>query len=129
MLPLSIRRERNDIRFFWKCLNGKYEVNIIKYVFFSNSIDRSTRSSTDEGFLIKVPFCKTERFRKSYFNRIVYLWSSLPQNVRGYVNLESLMKYTDKILHVYLNNHFQETTLFCSMFLCCFCSNCRLFLN
>ena len=82
MLPLSMRRERNDIIFFWKCLNGKYEVDSSKYVFFSDSIDRCTRSSTDEGFLMKVPFCKTERFRKSYFNHIVYLWNSLPQNVR-----------------------------------------------
>ena len=116
MLPLSMRRERNDVIFFWKCLNGKYEVDISKYVFFSNSIDRctrSSRSSTDEGFLVKVFFCKTERFRKSYFPRIVYLWNSLPQNVRRDVNnyLESFMKDIDKILLVYLNNHFQEITL------------------
>ena len=78
---------------------------------------------------MKVPFCKTERFRKSYFNRIVYLWNSLPQDVRRDVNLESFMKDTDTILHVYLNNHFHETTLCCSMFLCCSCSNCRLLLN
>ena len=65
-----MRRERNDIICFWKCLNGKYEVDILKYVFFSN---RCTRRSTDEGFHMKVPFCKTERFRNSYFNRIVYL--------------------------------------------------------
>ena len=43
-------------------------------------VDRCTRSSTDEGFLMKVPFCKTEPLRKSYFNRIVYLWNSLPQD-------------------------------------------------
>ena len=92
-------------------------------------MDRCTRSSTDEGFIMKVPFCKTERFRKSYLNRIVYLWKFLPQNVRRDVDLESFMKGTDKILHVYLNIHFQETTLCCSMFLCCFFSNCRLLLN
>ena len=69
---------------------------------------------------MKVSFCKTERFRKSYFNRIVYLWNSLPQHVRRDVNLEAFMKDTDQILHVYLNNHSQETTLCCSMFLCCF---------
>ena len=91
--------------------------------------DRCTRSSTDEGFLTKVPFCKTEPFRKSYFNRIIYLWNSLPQNVRRDINLESFIKDTDQIMHVDLNNHFQETTLCCSMFLCCFCSNCRLLLN
>ena len=28
-------------------------------LFFSNNTDRGTRSSTDEGFLMKVPFCKT----------------------------------------------------------------------
>ena len=77
----------------------------------------------------KVPFCKTGRFRKSYFNRIVYLWNSLPQNIRREVTLESFMKDTDQILHVYLNNHFQETPLCWSMFLCCFCSNCGLLLN
>ena len=75
--------------------------------FFSNSIDRCTRSSTDGGFLMKVPFCRTKLFRKNYFNRIVYLWSSLPQNVRRDVNFKSFLKDTDQILHVYLINYIQ----------------------
>ena len=58
-----------------------------------------------------VPFCKSERFRNNYFNRIVYFWNSVPQKVRRDVNLESFMKYTDQLLHVYLNNHFQENAL------------------
>ena len=97
--------------------------------FFQTALTVVPAARTDEEFIMKVSFCKTERFRKSYFNRIVYSWTSLPQNVRRDVNLESFMKGTDNILHVYLNIYFQETTLCCSMFLCCFFSNCRLFLN
>ena len=60
-----MRRERNDIIFFWKCLNGKYEVDISIYVLFSNSIDRCTRSSTDKGFLVKVIFVKLNVLEKA----------------------------------------------------------------
>ena len=48
---------------------------------------------------MKVPFCKN-RFRKSHFNRIVYLCNSPPQKVRRDANLESFIK--DQILHVFL---------------------------
>ena len=60
-----MRRERNDIKSFWKCLNGKYEVDISKYVCFSNSIDRCTRSSTEEGFLMKLLFVKLSALEKA----------------------------------------------------------------
>ena len=78
--------------FFGSALMENTKSIFSKYVFFSNSIDRCTCSSTDEGFLMKVPLSKTERFRKSYFNhvnRIVYLsclWNSLPQAMRRDVN-------------------------------------------
>ena len=39
-----------------------------------------------------VPFCKTESFRKSYFNRVVYLWNSLPQKVRSAVDIKIFIK-------------------------------------
>ena len=76
ILPLTMRRKRNDLIFFGKCLRRIYEINVKNYVTFSNSIDRCTRSSRDEGFFMKVPFCKS--FRKSYFNRVIYIWNSLP---------------------------------------------------
>ena len=38
IFPLSMRREQNDIIVFWKCLNGKYEVYILKYVFFQTTL-------------------------------------------------------------------------------------------
>ena len=58
ILPLTMRRERNDLISFWKCLRGIYEIDVNNYVTFSNSIDRCTRSSRDEGFLMKVPSAK-----------------------------------------------------------------------
>ena len=52
--------------------DGMYKVDISKYVFFRNSIDRCTRSSTNKWFLMKAIFCKPGWFRKRFYN-IVYI--------------------------------------------------------
>ena len=71
-LIIIINETRSKLHsIFLEVPQWKIQSRYFKIFFFLNSIDRCTRSSTDEGFLMKVPFCKTERFRKSYFNRIV----------------------------------------------------------
>ena len=57
----------------FKCISGAYDLDINRYVKFCNSGSGqghpTTRSATDP-LLLKVPFCRTEAFKSSFFNRI-----------------------------------------------------------
>ena len=89
LLPLTLRRVQLNPPLFFKCITGAYDLDIDKYVKFCNSGSGqghpTTRSSTDP-LLLKVPFCRTEAFKSSFFNRIVSLWNQLPPNTRSSVS-------------------------------------------
>ena len=70
ILPLTMRREYNDIVFFWKCLYGNYDVDVVS--FFSDG-GCSTCNPLDSGFLMVPPLCRTDCFKRSFFNRIIFL--------------------------------------------------------
>ena len=85
----TLRREQFDLSLFFKCISGAYDLDINRYVKFCNSGSGqghpTTRSATDP-LLLKVPFCRTEAFKSSFFNRIVSLWNQLPLNTRSSVS-------------------------------------------
>ena len=121
MLPLTMRRELNDITFFWKCLHDMYSVDLSHYVNFSGSNTiHSTRSTTDTAFLMVPPLCRTEGFKRSFFNRIVPLWNSLPHSVRCIENLSTLKHVLKKIMFRALCTDFEIET-FDSWFIKCVC--------
>ena len=91
ILPLSMRREYTDIVFFWKCLYGNYDVDVNDFVSFFSDGGCSTRNSLDSGFLMVPPLCRTDCFKRSFFNRIVPMWNSLPSNVRHITNYSSFI--------------------------------------
>ena len=82
-------REQLDLSLFFKCISGVYDQDINRYVKFCNSGSGqghpTMRSATDP-LLLKVPFCRTEAFKSSFFNRIVSLWNQLPANTRSSVS-------------------------------------------
>ena len=43
MLPLTMRREYEDIVFFWKCLHGMYDINVYNSVKFYSDSQHVTR--------------------------------------------------------------------------------------
>ena len=86
ILPLTMRREYTDIVFFWKCLYGNYDVK--DFVSFFSDGGCSTRNSLDSGFLMVPPLCRTDCFKRSFFNRLV---PSLPSNVRHITNYSSFI--------------------------------------
>ena len=79
----------------FKCISGAYDLDINRYVQFCNSGSGqghpTTRSATDPP-LLKVPFCRTEAFKSSFFNRIVSLWNQLPPNTSGLLFLFLFLK-------------------------------------
>ena len=89
LLPLLHRREIKDLTTFYKLKSGLYNCDIDSYVAFCS--DTRLRS-TAQGKL-KTPRCRTELFKASFFNRIVYLWNNLPENVRTFSGSVGKFKY------------------------------------
>ena len=81
LLPLSYRRELSDLNFFFKCINNIYDLPISDYVKFTRDGIVNTRNNSDP-VLLCTPKCRTVAFSKTYFNRIVYTWNSLPLHLR-----------------------------------------------
>ena len=73
LLPLTYDREIKDLTFFFKLLNGFYDLNISNFVSFVSH--NRTRNCENPSLVLKVPSCKTSAFQSSFFNRIVPLWN------------------------------------------------------
>ena len=125
ILPLSMRREYTDIVFFWKCLYGNYDVDVNDFVSFFSDDGCSTRNSLDSGFLMVPPLCRTDCFKRSFFNRIVPMWNSLPSNVRHITNYFSFISSLKHLMFEKINTSFVSSDC-CSWFFKCMCCNCRL---
>ena len=80
LLPLSSRRELNDLNFFYRCKLGQYDLDVNKYVVFNsdNQQNRPTTRLSSDHLALSFQRCKTESHKQSYFNRIVPLWNQLP---------------------------------------------------
>ena len=77
LLPVSYWHELKDLVFFFKAVNGHYNIDITKFI-QPKVIVRSTRNSSSLDYLISK--CKTSTFQESYFIRTVKLWNSLPSS-------------------------------------------------
>ena len=82
LLPLSYDREMKDLTYFFKLLNGFYDLN--------------TRNCKNPSLVLKVPSCKTSSFQSSFFNRIVPLWNYMckiacPTDLRSLTMFKSFL--------------------------------------
>ena len=91
LLPLSYRREINDLCFFFRCKLELYELDLNHFVVFNYTLpDRPNTKSSDDPLLLVPQFCKTESHKASiglflcgiFFNRIVPMWNQLPLSIR-----------------------------------------------
>ena len=73
MLPLCYEREISDPVFFFKALHGFTDLDINTFVPFSNN--GRTRLCQNPSLTLKVPLCKSNTFKASYFNRIINKWN------------------------------------------------------
>ena len=79
LLPVSYWHEIRDLVFFFKVINGIYNIDITEFV-QPKIIIRSTRHSCSLDY--QPLKCRTSLFQRSYFNRTVKLWNSLSSSIR-----------------------------------------------
>ena len=115
ILPLSLRREVNDLVFLFKYLKGFISAD------FSSFIEMCTfnnRRDTGPVVILKSPIIRTETFMGSFFNRVCHLWNILPLHVRTSNSIVTFKKnvncfYTSKMEFYDIDNS------------CTFNSTCR----
>ena len=78
LLPLTYWHEIKDILFIHGCLNGKYNINIERFVKFAPETNH--RSWCHNNFVI--PRSRTKHFQQSFFIRSCRLWNSLPKELK-----------------------------------------------
>ena len=78
LLPLTYWHEIKDLLFIHGCLNGKYNINIERFVKFAPDTNR--RSWCHNNFVI--PRSRTKHFQQSFFVRSCRLWNSLPKELK-----------------------------------------------
>ena len=98
LLPLCYEREITDLVFFFKALYGSTDLDAKTFVSFTNN--SHTRLCQNPSLTLKVPLCKSNTFKASYFNRIVKLWNYackvLPPT--SFANLSSFKRCTSNYL-------------------------------
>ena len=80
LLPISMLLELNDLCFFVKSLKNKSSnnsFNISEYVSFIYSHNHTTSGTFSKLYIVQ-PCIKYNREKQFYFNRLPYLWISLP---------------------------------------------------
>ena len=96
LLPLSYDREMQDLTYFFKLLNGFYDLDISNFVSFVTH--NRTRNCKNPSLVLKVPSCKTSSLH-SFFNRIVPLWNyvckiACPADLRSLTLFKSFLSKT-----------------------------------
>ena len=96
ILPLEFRREVLDLCFFFKCLKGHIDFDVLSYVSFK-SYKYDMRNT--EAILAKGRF-RTDVFKFSFFNRIVNLWNGLPVAIR---TIDRVSLFSKKVNQFYIS--------------------------
>ena len=122
MLPLTYRREYLDMCMFYKILNNIIDINVANYVEFTSENIAFTRSTLDITKL-RIPKMSTALFQKTYFNRIVFLWNKLPENIRNMTKLATFKKYSYHHFMNLLHNYFDCENK-CTWAINCRCQKC-----
>ena len=123
LLPLSFRREISDVNFFFKCLNNLYSLAITNFVAFTRQGLVNTRANSDPNTLC-VPKCKTVLFSKTYFNRIVNTWNTLPLSLRSSNEFSVFKRNIHRYVKQFMFDNFNPDRV-CTWYLTCSCSYCR----
>ena len=122
MLPLTYRREYLDLCMFYKCVNNIYDINVADYVQFTRENLVFTRNSLDVTKL-RIPKTNTTLYQKTYFNRIVFLWNKLPEQIRASSEFVIFKKCTYEYFKDLLHNYFDCDNK-CTWSMNCRCQRC-----
>ena len=120
LLPLAMQLELNDICFFIKSLkltSSSNSFNISMYTSFSVN---PTRSGSYRKLV--QPLVKSNRDKQFYFNRLPYLWNSLPP-----IDLSlSLSSIRLKLIDIFWDSFLKSFNpdILCTYYFSCPCHNC-----
>lgn len=122
LLPISYWHELKDLVFFFKLINGFYDIDISQFV-SPKIVVRSTRSSSSLDYI--VPKCKTSLFQKSYFVKTVKLWNNLPHTTRTCQSVGAFKSALYNYYNAALDYNFDPDTISTWKSICFKCSNTR----
>ena len=123
-VPLSLWMECLDITFLIRCLKDQSSGKHFEIFNYMQLISSKTRSSSSYKLKCTIPPSKHSYNQTNFINfrRVVILWNSLP-----IIDLEQSTDVLKKKFKKFLWNHFLlhfNTTLTCTWFHTCPCSNC-----
>ncbi len=121
LLPLSYRREICDLLFFFKCINGLYDVDVNTSIRVRSN-DRLR--SGNAGLIFTQIACNTETFQSSYIPRTIRLWNSLPRDIRQCSDFIQFRKKVKLFYKSKLESAF-DPYVTCTWVSNCRCSRCR----
>ena len=121
-LPISYWFEIKDIMFFYKCKAGYYDLTVKDY-----STNHHIRFSSTDSY--RPNRCRTSSFRNLFFNRIVPLSNSLPEEIKSSLSIQSpklilYNHYTQKVNACFDVNRPRTWKTFCTKYRSCFMSCC-----
>ena len=120
MLPLAYRREYLDLCLFFKSYHTMPNTNAIDDISSSHRITRNMIN-----YSLSVPRTHTLLFQKLYFNRIVFLWNSLPVTIQNVTNINSFKSLLKKHF-ISLVQHYFDCNNTCTWSIKCRCNRCRI---
>ena len=119
LLPLMYYYELCDVLFFVKCIKcPDSSFNVLQFV---NFVSSNTRSGSNKKLIL--PLSSSNRFRHSYFPRLVRLWNKLPC-----IDLDKSFPVIKSNLIKFFWDHFLvnfNSDNVCSFHFLCPCSSCH----
>ena len=100
LVPPAYDREIKDLIFFYKLVNGFYDLDILNYVSFVSH--GRTRNCGIPSLVLNTPSCRTNSFQSSFFNRIVPLWNC-GCKMASQSDLRSLIMFKSYLSRTYSN--------------------------
>lgn len=121
ILPLSYRREVNDLILLFKYIHSIYDVSLDETLELVS--ENSGLRSGSRGLLLKSKLATTEHFKRFYFNRVVVMWNNLPRALRDCQNLIGFKKGVEDFYFVKLSLSY-DTDKPCTWTTGCQCQVC-----
>ena len=85
---LTNRRYISKISLFYKIMHNQTPPYLLRNITFKQTQAHSLRKSRD----LKIPRCKLELYKKSFFPSCITIWNNLPEIIKNATNLSAFKK-------------------------------------
>ena len=99
LASLGHRRAVSCLSLFYRYYHGLCSEELVSITPCPRAFTRSTRgSSSSNPYLVSIPRCRTDQFKRSFFLRTAKLWNSLPLEVfPASVSLDAFKRAINKV--------------------------------